>query len=97
MTPQTEDVPVEPIYIGPTWQKNPEGRWVLPDLTLGYQAIKWAQTELLDPNPEAAEGAFFRFTQEQARFVLHFYAVDDRGRFLWRDVVLQRLKGWGHL
>jgi hypothetical protein len=84
--------PAEPIYIGPTWQRTPEGRFVLPDLTIGYQAIMWAQTELLSLGPE---GGQLKLTAEQARFILHFYAVDDRGRFLWRDVVLQRLKGFG--
>lgn len=35
------------------------------------------------------------FTPEQFRFVLWFYAVDENGRFLYRDLTLQRLKGWG--
>ena len=32
---------LDPIFIGPTWQKTPEGGWVLPELTLGWQIAGW--------------------------------------------------------
>ena len=35
------------------------------------------------------------FTAEQARFVLWWYAIDKHGRFVYREGLLQRLKGWG--
>jgi hypothetical protein len=42
-----------------------------------------------------ANGRPWRYTGEQFRFVLWWYAVDESGTFLYRDGVLQRLKGWG--
>ena len=79
----------EPVRIGPTWQID-GGRWLLPDRTLGWQVLafcgRWLQSGRDEP---------WRFTDEQARFLLWWYAVDTDGRFLFRDGVLQRLKGWG--
>lgn len=40
-------------------------------------------------------GRPWRYTPEQLRFLLWWYAVDDRLRWLYRDGILQRLKGWG--
>ena len=41
-------------------------------------------------------GAPWRYTAEQARLTLWWYAMDPAtNRFLWRDGVIQRLKGWG--
>lgn len=42
-----------------------------------------------------ADGKPWRYTGEQLRFVLHWFALDDDLRFVYRDGVLQRLKGWG--
>jgi hypothetical protein len=80
----------EPLRIGPTWQAGPDGRWVLPDATIGWDVLGWCGTEL-----QHTRGRPWRFTLEQARFVLWWYAVDEHGRWLFRDGVLQRLKGWG--
>lgn len=77
-----------PSVLGPTWQIE-DGRWVLPEATLGWDVLGWCGTEL----QHQAEP--WRFTLEQARFVLWWYAVDELGRWLFRDGVLQRLKGWG--
>lgn len=41
------------------------------------------------------DGTPWRYTAEQLRFLLWWYAVDDDDRFVYRDGVLQRLKGWG--
>lgn len=79
----------EPVKIGPTWQID-GGHWVLPEATLGWDVLGWCGTEL-----QLALGEPWRFTLEQARFVLHWYAVDEHGRWVDRDAVLQRLKGWG--
>src|SRR5690606_36398823 len=40
-------------------------------------------------------GAPWRYTPEQLRLVLWWYAVDEDLRWLYRDGVLQRIKGWG--
>ncbi|GIE98940.1 terminase [Paractinoplanes rishiriensis] len=79
-----------PTFIGPTWQRNPDGSWRLPQLTLGWQIAGWCAEYLL-----ADDGGPWRFTREQLRFILWWYAVDATGRFVYRKGVLQRLKGWG--
>lgn len=81
---------LEHIYIGPTWARNEDGRWVLPEYTLGWQVAQWCTDYLT-----AEDGSPWVFTMEQLRFVLWWYAVDRSGRFVYRTGVLQRLKGWG--
>lgn len=88
---------LQPAYIGPTWlgldgEPTAEGPWQLPERTLGWQIARWCTEYLLDiDDPEKP----WRFTLEQLRFILWWYAVDRRGRFIYRTGVLQRLKGWG--
>ncbi|AXQ62331.1 terminase large subunit [Streptomyces phage TinaBelcher] len=89
LTPEEIDL-LEPTFIGPTWQRDAFGRWVLPDKTLGWQIAGWCSEWLL-----AEDGGPWKFTREQLRFVLHWYAVDENGRFKHRKGVLQRMKGWG--
>lgn len=81
---------VEPVRIGPTWQRDDQGRWLLPERTLGWGVLGWTAEWL-----QHADGRRWRYTPEQARFVLWWYALDEVGRFVYRDGVLQRLKGWG--
>lgn len=97
------DWDVVPKTLGPTWDRNPfydgprdPDGYVLPELTLGWQAIRWIEDNLLaDETDEHDEPLPFQLTNEQVRFILWFYAVDEDGRFLYREFVLQRLKGWG--
>ncbi len=86
--PSTWDYP--PVIIGPTWQRDINGFWVLPELTVGWDVLGWCGNNLQHGRDEP-----WRFTLEQARFVLWWYAVDAAGDFIYRDGVLQRLKGWG--
>lgn len=81
---------MEPVYIGPTWKRGEDGKFVLPERTLGWQILRWIGAWLQGP-----QGGPFVPTKEQARFILWWYAVDEHGRFLYEDGVLQRLKGWG--
>ncbi|WP_207914646.1 terminase [Micromonospora sp. KC213] len=62
--------------------------------TLGWGVIDWVEGWLLQPDGDDA-GEPYRLTREQLNFVLWFYAVDDRGRFVYRRAVLRRAKGWG--
>lgn len=83
---------VEPVCIGPTWhrdKRHPSG-FAHPKLTLGWAALYWAFEWL-----ELPGGGNWLCTPEQERFVLWWYAIDKRGRFLYREGLLQRLKGWG--
>lgn len=79
----------EPVKIGPTWQVD-GGRWVLPAISLGWEMLAWSGAYLQVSRDEP-----WVWTDEQARFLLWWYAVDESGRFLYRDGVLQRLKGFG--
>lgn len=85
--------PLRPVVIGPTWQRS-RGNWLLPRRTLGFHAAQWAESWLLQPDgPDAGEP--WRFTDEQLRFLAHFYALDADGTFIYRRAVLRRMKGWG--
>jgi len=81
---------VEPLKLGPTWMRTPLGQWALPERTLGWQIAGWAAEWLL-----GKEGKPWKFTPEQLRFVLWWYAMDEHGEFIYRTGVLQRMKGWG--
>lgn len=76
--------------LGNTWKVNDDGTWYLPEQTLGWQILGWCSSYLKNE-----DGDPWRFTPEQARFILWWYEVDSRGRFTHRTGVLQRLKGWG--
>lgn len=97
LTPEEIDL-LEPSFIGPTWKKvtyktplNIEkSKWHLPKRTLGWQIAGWTHKWLV-----GEDGKPWKFTKEQLRFVLWWYAVDERGRFIYRKGVLQRMKGWG--
>ena len=74
-----------PVRIGPLG---------LPEKTLGWQVLGWAAESLRQPDgPDA--GSPWTATDEQARFVLWWYAVDERGRFIYRRGMFRRLKGHG--
>lgn len=81
---------LEPIYIGPTWSRGPLGNFLIPERTLGWEIVAWCTKYL-----NGLDGGRWKFTNEQFRFILWWYAVDENGRFAYRKGVLQRLKGWG--
>lgn len=76
--------------LGNTWRVNDDGTWYLPERTLGWGVLGWCSSYLKNE-----DGEQWRFTPEQARFILWWYAVDERGKFAYRTGVLQRLKGFG--
>jgi hypothetical protein len=80
--------------VGPVWRRNADGGWLLPSKTLGWQAIDWCAETLLQPDGERA-GEPWEFSPEQLRAILWWYAVDARGRFVYRDGCIRRMKGWG--
>ena len=65
-----------------------------PEYTLGYWAIWWAESNLIQPNGPRAQKPF-RFTQRQRRFLLWWYAVDAEGRWLFHHGVRRLAKGSG--
>jgi phage terminase large subunit-like protein len=62
--------------------------------TLGWAILGWTREYLRQPDG-ANVGDPWIFTPEQARIVLRFYAIDARGRFVFRRGVIRRMKGWG--
>jgi hypothetical protein len=76
---------LEPVRLGPLG---------LPELTLGWDALAWTSAFLRQPDGPDAGGPWV-FTDEQARFVLWWYAIDRQGRFIYRRGMFRRLKGHG--
>jgi hypothetical protein len=92
--PAKSPEPINPVLIGPTWQRDTAGEWILPDRTLGWQVLQWCKLNLRLPDgPDA--GAPWDYTDEQARFILWWFAVDANGRWIYRSGMLRRVKGWG--
>lgn len=86
----TETRVYTPVAIGPTWRRDQAGKFILPKYTLGWHLLLWTAQWL-----QHEDGTPWRFTSEQARFGLWWYAIDESGRFVYRDGVFQRLKGHG--
>ncbi|WP_207222646.1 hypothetical protein [Herbihabitans rhizosphaerae] len=63
-------------------------------MTLGWQVLRWTYRNMRLPDGDNA-GDPWVFTSEQARFVLWFYAVDETGRFVYRNACYRRMKGSG--
>ena len=86
--------PVQGIRTGPPG---------IPEVTLGWGVIEWCETWLTYPDGPLA-GEPWRFTDEQARFVLWWYALrpttslvapGEVWRFMYYYGMLRRMKGWG--
>lgn len=93
---EPELLPADPHIIGPTWRRLSNGEWFLPERTLGWDLLAWLYTYVRSPGPVNELGTDnFMPTNEQVRFLLWWYAVDENGRFAYRSGVLRRMKGWG--
>lgn len=66
----------------------------VPALTLGWAALEWGLEYVRQPDGPAV-GSPLVLTDEQVRFILWWYAVNDRGRFVHHRGQLRRSKGWG--
>jgi phage terminase large subunit-like protein len=66
----------------------------IPKRTLGYDIIEWGNTFLAQPDGEF-KGETWQYSKEQAKFILWYYALDAKGRFIYRRALLARPKGWG--
>src|SRR6266498_3400503 len=60
--------------------------------SLGWELLEWLSDVL--PSPSDPDAPLV-FTAEQAALIVRWYAVDDRGRFLFRRGCSRRSKGWG--
>jgi len=87
-----EEPHVEAVYTGPTWERNPEtGKFRAPTLTLGPAIVAWVKTYVNSPDGNGE----WKFTGEQLRLLYWIYALRPDGRWLYREINIQRLKGWG--
>ena len=89
-----ELLPSPPHITGPTWQRTVDGGWHLPERSLGWEIFNWWAKYVRTPGGRNA-GSPFLPTDEQARFTLWWYAVDDEGNYVYREGCLRRMKGWG--
>lgn len=81
-----------PQDIGPVWQKDTFGQWLLPEYTLGYDVIAWAEEWLSSP---MGDGTRLIITPEQMRIILWHYAVDENGNWSYWQTLWQSAKGSG--
>jgi hypothetical protein len=66
----------------------------VPNLTLGWEAIHWAAKYLKQPDgPDA--GLRWEFTESQVRFMLWWYAITTKGRWVFYHGVRRYPKGAG--
>ena len=86
--------PAPSHVVGPTWRTWEDGSWYLPEKTLGWGVLSWLYRYVRSPGGDFA-GEGFLPTDEQARFIAWWYAVDDSGRFAYRSGVFRRMKGHG--
>lgn len=66
----------------------------LPELTLGWEAVRFAVKFLRHPNGPRV-GQRWEFVDSQLRFLLWWYAVDEHGRWLFHHGVRRLAKGSG--
>lgn len=66
----------------------------VPDLTLGWEAVRWAAKYLTHPNGPRA-GQRWQFVESQLRFLLWWYALNPDGSWLHRHAVRRLAKGSG--
>lgn len=66
----------------------------LPERTLGYHAAAWMMDNLTQPNGPRA-GQPFIPTDRQIEFLAHFYALNHKGSFVYRQGIRRLSKGSG--
>lgn len=81
----------EPVYLGPVFRRDENGQFILPEHSIGMTSIRWAMKWLRGADGEPG----WKFTPEQMRLLMWWYAIDVRGRFIYRDGVVQLIKGAG--
>lgn len=65
-----------------------------PERTLGYHAAAWMMDNLIQPNGPRA-GQPFIPTDRQITFLAHFYALNHKGNFVYRQGIRRLSKGSG--
>jgi len=68
--------------------------WNVDDLTLGWELIAWAGNYLKHPNGPRA-GQRWEFVKSQVLFILHWYAVNPDGSWVYHHGARRLAKGSG--
>lgn len=77
------------------WPEDPTQKRELLEHSLGPLVIDWAEWRTDEPGLLNDEGEPWRFTDGQARFIILWYAFDERGRFRFRRGCKRGAKGTG--
>ena len=75
------------------WPSDPDEKLALMESSLGPAVIDWAEWRTDEPGLLNDEGEPWRFTDGQARFLILWYAFDERGRFVYRRGAKRGSKG----
>ena len=81
-----------PSDLGPVWAKDSFGQWLMPEYTIGWDVITWAEMNLSSP---MGDGTKLRITPEQMRIILWHYAVTEDGNWAYWKSLWQSSKGSG--
>lgn len=103
-----ELAPMPPHISGPTWARNEDGSWHLPEHSLGWGVLDWLAWYVKTPAGEHSDPKTLEMlsslglppdaflpTDEQARFIVWWYAVDESGTYAYREGCFRRMKGHG--
>ena len=77
------------------WPDDQDEKLALMESSLGPSLIDWAEWRTDEPGLLNDEGEPWRFTDGQARFLILWYAFDERGRFRFRRGCKRGSKGTG--
>ena len=77
------------------WPDDPDEKLALMESSLGPSLIDWAEWRTDEPGLLNDEGEPWQFTDGQARFLILWYAFDERGRFRFRRGCKRGSKGTG--
>lgn len=77
------------------WPHDEAEKLDLLGSSLGPLVIDWAEWRTDEPGLLNDEGEPWQFTDGQARFLILWYAFDDRGRFIYRRGCKRGAKGTG--
>ena len=88
--------PVSGAWLTIPWPADPIDKEALIASSLGPQIIDWAEWRTDEPGlTDYLTGNPWRFTPGQQRFLILWYAYDERGRWLYRSGVKRGAKGTG--
>lgn len=83
-------------WMSTPWPADPDARVALARMSLGPQIIAWSEGRTDEPGLiDYMTGRPWRWTAGQKRFLILWYLVDGRGRFVYRSGVKRGAKGTG--